>query len=74
MDLPDETQIMKAGKEKEIGNQGLKKKLIKEGEGWDTPKMAMKLKVIYQYNASCFPFCLVIFISLLRNFIKICCG
>ncbi|XP_039164868.1 peptidyl-prolyl cis-trans isomerase FKBP65-like isoform X1 [Eucalyptus grandis] len=39
LDLPDEddARVMKAGEEKEIGNQGLKKKLVKEGEGWDTP-------------------------------------
>jgi FK506-binding protein 4/5 len=29
--------ILKVGEEKEIGKQGLKKKLLKEGEGWDTP-------------------------------------
>lgn len=37
MDLPDDP-IMKVGEEKEIGNQGLKKKLVKEGEGWETPE------------------------------------
>lgn len=37
-DLPeDDAPVMKAGEEKEIGKQGLKKKLVKEGEGWDTP-------------------------------------
>lgn len=35
-DLPDDP-VLKVGEEKEIGNQGLKKKLLKEGEGWDTP-------------------------------------
>lgn len=29
---------MKVGEEKEIGGQGLKKKLLKEGDGWDTPE------------------------------------
>ncbi|GAU50530.1 hypothetical protein TSUD_369570 [Trifolium subterraneum] len=29
--------ILKAGQEKDISKQGLKKKLLKEGEGWDTP-------------------------------------
>lgn len=29
---------MKVGEEKEIGKQGLKKKLVKEGEGWDRPE------------------------------------
>lgn len=38
MDLPDDAPMMKVGEEKEIGNQGLKKKLVKEGEGWDTPE------------------------------------
>lgn len=37
MDLPEESSYMKVGEEKEIGKQGLKKKLVKEGEGWDTP-------------------------------------
>lgn len=37
-DLPDEGPILKVGEEKEIGKQGLKKKLLKEGEGWDTPE------------------------------------
>ena len=38
MDLPDESPILKVGEEKEIGEQGLKKKLVKEGDGWDTPE------------------------------------
>ena len=38
MDLPDEGPILKVGEEKEIGKQGLKKKLVKEGEGWDYPE------------------------------------
>ncbi|KAF2292546.1 hypothetical protein GH714_025436 [Hevea brasiliensis] len=38
MDLPNDSPILKVGEEKEIGKQGLKKKLIKEGEGWDTPE------------------------------------
>lgn len=37
MDLPDAGSYMKVGEEKEIDPQGLKKKLVKEGEGWDTP-------------------------------------
>lgn len=37
MDLSDEAPILKVGEEKEIGNQGLKKKLLKEGEGFNTP-------------------------------------
>ena len=38
MDLPDDNPILNVGEEKEIGDQGLKKKLLKEGEGWDTPE------------------------------------
>lgn len=42
MDLPDVeddaiSPSPKVGEEKEIGKNGLKKKLVKEGEGWDTP-------------------------------------
>lgn len=37
MDLPDESPIFKVGEEKEIGKQGLKKKLLKAGDGWETP-------------------------------------
>ena len=37
LDFPDDP-ILKVGEEKEIGKQGLKKKLLKEGEGWDTPE------------------------------------
>lgn len=29
---------MKVGEEKEIGKQGLRKRLLKEGEGWDRPE------------------------------------
>lgn len=36
-DLPDEGSILKVGEEKEIGKQGLKKKLLKEGERFETP-------------------------------------
>lgn len=32
-----ESQVLKVGEEKEIGKSGLKKKLVKEGEGWETP-------------------------------------
>ncbi|KAK4492181.1 hypothetical protein RD792_002979 [Penstemon davidsonii] len=46
MDLP-ESSYMKVGEEKEIGNQGLKKKLVKEGEGWDTPDNGDEVQVHY---------------------------
>lgn len=32
-----ESAVLKVGEEKEIGKNGLKKKLVKEGEGWETP-------------------------------------
>lgn len=47
LDLPDESPIMKVGEEKEIGHQGLKKKLVKEGEGWDTPENGDDVEVHY---------------------------
>ncbi|XP_042515821.1 peptidyl-prolyl cis-trans isomerase FKBP62-like isoform X2 [Macadamia integrifolia] len=47
MDLPDENPIFKVGEEKEIGKQGLKKKLVKEGEGWDTPENDDEVEVHY---------------------------
>lgn len=40
MDIPEDdpvAPILKVGEEKEIGKDGLKKKLLKEGEGWETP-------------------------------------
>lgn len=45
-DLPDDP-VLKVGEEKEIGNQGLKKKLLKEGEGWDTPDNGDEVEVHY---------------------------
>ncbi|KAJ0052947.1 hypothetical protein Pint_01481 [Pistacia integerrima] len=47
MDLPGDAPILKVGEEKEIGNQGLKKKLLKEGEGWDTPDNGDEVEVHY---------------------------
>ncbi|KAI3833807.1 hypothetical protein MKX03_011372, partial [Papaver bracteatum] len=46
-DFPDENPSLKVGEEKEIGNQGLKKKLIKEGQGWDTPDNGDEVEVHY---------------------------
>lgn len=41
MGIPEEEEavspMLKVGEEKEIGKNGLKKKLLKEGEGWDNP-------------------------------------
>ncbi|CAH2080423.1 unnamed protein product [Thlaspi arvense] len=36
-ELPEVTPVFKVGEEREIGKSGLKKKLVKEGEGWETP-------------------------------------
>ncbi|KAK9055628.1 hypothetical protein SSX86_026713 [Deinandra increscens subsp. villosa] len=48
-DMPpyDAPVTLKVGDEKEIGNQGLKKKLLKEGEGWDTPDNGDEVEVHY---------------------------
>ncbi|GMP90272.1 hypothetical protein CsSME_00041475 [Camellia sinensis var. sinensis] len=45
--MPDQSPIMKVGEEKEIGKLGLKKKLLKEGEGWDTPENGDEVEVHY---------------------------
>lgn len=52
MEMPEEememeSPMMKVGEEKEIGNKGLKKKLLKEGEGWDTPSTGDQVEVHY---------------------------
>lgn len=47
LDLPDEPPIMKVGEEREIGKEGLKKKLVKEGEGWDRPDNGDEVEVHY---------------------------
>ncbi|KAG8371693.1 hypothetical protein BUALT_Bualt13G0114800 [Buddleja alternifolia] len=47
MDMQDESSYLKVGEEKEIGNQGLKKKLVKEGEAWDTPDNGDEVQVHY---------------------------
>eukprot|EP01018_Ginkgo_biloba_P006255 Gb_32981 [translate_table: standard] len=54
-DLPDAGEMnedfddmnLKAGQEKEIGKQGLKKLLVKEGEGWETPETGDEVEVHY---------------------------
>ncbi|KAK4585610.1 hypothetical protein RGQ29_023031 [Quercus rubra] len=45
----EDDQVLKVGdrEEKEIGNKGLKKKLLKEGEGWDTPTTGDEVEVHY---------------------------
>lgn len=47
MDDIEAPVTLKVGEEKEIGNQGLKKKLLKEGEGWDTPESGDEVEVHY---------------------------
>lgn len=48
LDLPDiESPLFKVGEEKEIGKQGLKKKLLKEGAGFDTPDNGDEVEVHY---------------------------
>ncbi|KAK4268221.1 hypothetical protein QN277_024907 [Acacia crassicarpa] len=43
-DLLVDDATLKVGDEKEIGKQGLKKKLLKEGEGWDTPEVGDEIE------------------------------
>ncbi|XP_050292660.1 peptidyl-prolyl cis-trans isomerase FKBP62-like [Quercus robur] len=45
----EDDPVLKVGdrEEKEIGNKGLKKKLLKEGEGWDTPATGDEVEVHY---------------------------
>ncbi|CAI0561171.1 unnamed protein product [Linum tenue] len=47
LDLGDDAPALKVGEEKEIGSQGLKKKLVKAGEGWDTPDNGDEVEVHY---------------------------
>ena len=37
MDVPEGEPVGKVGEENEIGKDGLKKKIIKEGDGWESP-------------------------------------
>lgn len=45
----EDDPVLKVGdrEEKEIGNKGLKKKLLKEGEGWDTPTTGDEVEGLY---------------------------
>lgn len=43
----DEGPVLKVGEEKEVGEKGLKKKLLKEGEGWETPEVGDEVEVHY---------------------------
>lgn len=51
MDIPEDddpdSSIHKVGEEKEIGKNGLKKKLVKEGDGWETPSTGDEVEVHY---------------------------
>lgn len=48
MDFADDVApALKVGEEKEIDKQGSKKKLLKEGEGWDTPENGDEVEVHY---------------------------
>lgn len=37
VDIPEFDPVLKVGEEREIDKNGLKKKLLKEGEGWENP-------------------------------------
>jgi FK506-binding protein 4/5 len=48
MDEEDDFPVsIKVGEEKEIGKQGLRKKLVKEGEGWERPETGDEVEVHY---------------------------
>ncbi|KAK5804843.1 Peptidyl-prolyl cis-trans isomerase FKBP65 -like protein [Gossypium arboreum] len=50
MDIPEDdpvSPILKVGEEKEIGKNGLKKKVVKEGEGWENPSSGDEVEVHY---------------------------
>ncbi|KAL1339236.1 hypothetical protein AAHE18_U020500 [Arachis hypogaea] len=45
--MDDDFPVLKVGEEKEIGKLGLKKKLLKEGEGWENPEAGDEVQVHY---------------------------
>jgi FK506-binding protein 4/5 len=47
VDYSSSPVAMKVGEEKEIGKQGLRKRLLKEGEGWDRPESGDEVQVHY---------------------------
>lgn len=49
-DDADSAPYLKIGEEKEIGKLGLKKKLVKEGEKWDTPDNGDEVEGIFLYH------------------------
>lgn len=63
MDVPEDDPvdpIIKAGEEKEIGKNGLKKKLVKEGEGWETPSTGDEVEGRYDYHHDLYCYCFLI--------------
>ncbi|XP_015086548.1 peptidyl-prolyl cis-trans isomerase FKBP62-like [Solanum pennellii] len=47
IDVPEPDPVMKVDEEKEIGKSGIKKKLLKEGEGWEHPSKGDDVEVHY---------------------------
>ena len=51
-DLLEESPLLKAGEENQIGKQGLKKKLLKEGESWETLDNGDKVEgIVFGFEA-----------------------
>ncbi|MCD7464916.1 Peptidyl-prolyl cis-trans isomerase fkbp65 [Datura stramonium] len=46
-DFPESDPILKVDEEKEIGKSGIKKKLLREGEGWENPNKGDEVEVHY---------------------------
>lgn len=46
-DFPESDPILKVDEEKEIGKTGIKKKLLREGEGWENPNKGDEVEVHY---------------------------
>ena len=56
MGIPEEEEdtvspMLKVGEEKEVGKNGLKKKLLKEGEGWETPSKGDEVEGTIQFHS-----------------------
>lgn len=67
LDLADDAESdpsLKVGEEEEIGKSGLKKKLVKEGEKWDTPETGDEVEGNL-FNISLRPFlwCLIMYVD-----------
>lgn len=77
MDVPEDddlvSPILKVGEEKEIGKNGLKKKLLKEGEGWETPASGDEVEgTIISYPTLCFFIEYLVFVSVLHCNVCLC--